>query len=69
MKSFAFTLLALFLVGCEKEGSKPALVNLTCYDLNQNITARVLHMRGPVTMVDDPSIGYRSEKCVIERAD
>jgi hypothetical protein len=68
-KLLLLAILAGFLAGCQEE-SKPALVNITCYDNAGNITVRMPHYRGPVTIVDyakDP--GYHSQKCVIERAE
>lgn len=63
----------LFLAGCEisvdGDDGKSALVNITCYDINGNITVRTPHYRGTLRIVDDPSKGYKSQKCIIERVE
>lgn len=69
MKLLFCAILAGLLAGCKESTSESALVNITCYNMEGIITMRTLHYRGPIQMVNDPSLGYRSEKCVIERAD
>lgn len=67
MKKILFVLL---LTGCSPyHTSEPALVNITCYDKDGKITFAQKDTRGALEIVDDPTKNYRSQKCVIERAE
>ena len=69
MKYLAFLL--LILTGCNDvvigTPNRDALVSVTCYDKDGKITVKVPRHRGEVTMVNDHTLGYWSQKCVIER--
>jgi hypothetical protein len=73
---YLFLFVILSLAGCKvelgdfgnyEEDSRSAYVTITCYDYQGKITVRKPHYQGPIEMVNDPSFGYRSQKCVLER--
>lgn len=60
-----YLLLLSLLTGCNM--ATPALVDITCYDKNGNITHVLREFRGEWQLMDDPTKSYRSEKCIVER--
>lgn len=59
----------LFLTGCniKVDRSTPALVNVTCYDKDGQVTVAMKDYQGALTVVDDPDKSYKSDKCIIQR--